>query len=117
MIGLEGLKAAVRMGGVKESAAGDVALKQVLQRHASAASSSGAQVQYCCGIVYSALPICLCRLPPWGQQNLKGGKLLGLQQFLRREIEKFVEVVSVLEISPRVEMKGLSGKPPMHQNG
>lgn len=41
VMGLEGLKVAVRIGGIKGEAAGDTALKQVLQKHASASSSGG----------------------------------------------------------------------------
>ena len=42
-MGLDGLKTAARVGGVKGDCASDTALKQVLQKHASA-SISGKQV-------------------------------------------------------------------------
>eukprot|EP00752_Nemacystus_decipiens_P018608 g16683.t1 len=40
-MGLDGLKVAARIGGLKGDSASDVALKQVLQRHASASTSGG----------------------------------------------------------------------------
>lgn len=45
-MGVKGLKAAARIGGLKGEAASDVALAQVLQRNASASTSGGQVYMY-----------------------------------------------------------------------